>query len=58
MRVLGYDGPFPGGPHEFMAADGKPPVRVPNPHGSDISVDLLSRILRKAKIDRNKWIAA
>ncbi len=58
MRALGYEGPFQGGSHQFMAASGKAPVRVPNPHVSDISVDLLSRILRDAKIDREKWIEA
>lgn len=58
MRALGYDGPFRGGRHDYMSAKGKPSVRVPNPHGSDISTDLLSRILRDANIDRDKWIAA
>ncbi len=56
LSGLGYDGPYPGGRHEFMAAQGKRPIRVPNPHGGqDISVDLLSRILREAGIDRDEW---
>jgi predicted RNA binding protein YcfA (HicA-like mRNA interferase family) len=56
LRMRGYDGPYPGGKHEFMAAQGKPPIRVPNPHsGQDISVDLLSRILREAGIERDAW---
>lgn len=59
LRALGYDGPYPGGRHEFMAVQGKPPIRVPNPHsGQDISVDLLARILRDAGIDREVWTRA
>ena len=54
LKALGYDGPFVGGKHEFMAAKGKLPIRVPNPHsGREISVDLLARILRDAGIDRD-----
>ena len=59
MRVLGYDGPFPAAGHEVMTKPGRGPIHVPNPHtGQDISVDLLSRILRVARIDREDWIKA
>ena len=55
LRALGYDGPYPGGRHEFMAAKGKRPVRLPNPHQGDIGVGLLAKILRDAGIDREAW---
>jgi len=55
LRKLGYDGPKAGGKHEFMSAPGKANIRVPNPHRGDISVDLLSRVLRDAEIDRDEW---
>jgi predicted RNA binding protein YcfA (HicA-like mRNA interferase family) len=58
LLALGYDGPFAGGKHQFMATKGKPAVRIPNPHKGDISVDLLAKILRDAGIDRDKWIKA
>jgi predicted RNA binding protein YcfA (HicA-like mRNA interferase family) len=58
LRALGYDGPYPGGRHQFMAAKGKRPVRIPNPHQGDISVDLLARILRDAAIERDAWSKA
>ena len=59
LRALGYDGPWAGGKHEFMAAPNRPPIRVPNPHsGQDISVDLLARILSAASITRDAWINA
>jgi hypothetical protein len=30
-------------------------VRIPNPHGRDIGVALLTRILRQAGISREEW---
>jgi predicted RNA binding protein YcfA (HicA-like mRNA interferase family) len=30
-------------------------VTIPNPHEADISVDLLTRILRQAGISRDEW---
>jgi hypothetical protein len=30
-------------------------VTVPNPHGRDIGVDLLSRVLRQAGVSRKEW---
>ena len=52
---LDFEGPYPGGSHEYMARRGVY-VRIPNPHhGEEISVRLLSRILRDAKISREEW---
>jgi predicted RNA binding protein YcfA (HicA-like mRNA interferase family) len=51
LRELGFEGPFSGGKHQFMIkADVT--LRIPNPHQSDISKELLSRILRQAGIPR------
>jgi predicted RNA binding protein YcfA (HicA-like mRNA interferase family) len=58
LKNLGYDGPFAGARHQVMSALGKPNIVVPNPHRADIGVDLLSRILRDANIDREDWIRA
>jgi hypothetical protein len=30
-------------------------VTVPNPHGRDIGLDLMSRVLRQAGVSRNDW---
>ncbi len=30
-------------------------LRLPNPHRGDIGMELLSRILRQARIDRETW---
>jgi hypothetical protein len=50
-------GPFPGKRHQHMKRDATL-VLIPNPHGGEISVDLLSEILRKARISREEWFSA
>ena len=54
LRILGFEGPFSGGRHQFVAK-GEVTVRIPNPHQSDIGVELLIRILRQAKVSRQVW---
>jgi predicted RNA binding protein YcfA (HicA-like mRNA interferase family) len=56
LRELGFEGPFTGGRHEFMVR-GSIRLILPNPHRQEISVDLLSRILRQAGIERDEWSA-
>ena len=55
MSRLGFVGPYPGADHEYMSR-GLLEVRIPNPHGGDISVDLLQRILKRAGISREEWL--
>lgn len=55
FRELGFDGPFSGGRHQFMSRR-ELDIFIPNPHEGDISVDLLSRILRQAEISREEWM--
>jgi predicted RNA binding protein YcfA (HicA-like mRNA interferase family) len=45
LKELGFQGPYEGGRHQFMIR-GQLKLRIPNPHGSDIGRDLLSKILR------------
>lgn len=54
LRALGFEGPYSGGKHQFMVR-GQLTLRLPNPHQSDISKDLLARILRQAGITREVW---
>ncbi len=54
LREVGYDGPYSGGRHQFMVR-GTNRVRIPNPHTGDIGKNLLSQILREARIDRAEW---
>jgi len=54
LRLLGFEGPFIGGRHEFMLR-GTPRLILPNPHRSDIGVDLLTQLLRQAGVTREEW---
>ncbi len=54
LKAIGFDGPFPGGRHEFMVR-GNLRLILPNPHRSVISPGLLARILRQASVTRKEW---
>jgi len=54
FRKLGFDGPYSGGRHLFMVKE-KLKVRIPNPHGKDISKYLIVEILRQAGIPHEEW---
>lgn len=54
---LGWEGPIHRGDHPFMRK-GDLLVKIPNPHRSDASPDLISKILRQADISREDWLNA
>jgi predicted RNA binding protein YcfA (HicA-like mRNA interferase family) len=53
LRELGFEGPYAGGRHPQMRRN-EVTVIIPNPHEGDISVGLLSRLLRQAGISREE----
>ncbi len=57
LVVLGFDGPYAGGWYEFLLR-GDMRLILPNPHRGEISVDLLTRLLRQARITREAWDSA
>jgi predicted RNA binding protein YcfA (HicA-like mRNA interferase family) len=54
LRKAGFDGPYSGGKHQFMIRNNIT-LRIPNPHQSDIGIELLSRLLKQANISREEW---
>jgi predicted RNA binding protein YcfA (HicA-like mRNA interferase family) len=54
LKKAGFEGPFPGGRHEFLVK-GQLRLTLPNPHQGEISRELLARILRQANISREEW---
>jgi predicted RNA binding protein YcfA (HicA-like mRNA interferase family) len=54
LRILGFEGPYSGGKHQFMIK-GETTLRIPNPHTGDIGKELLARILKQGRIDRETW---
>ena len=54
LRKFGFEGPRQEGKHPYMVK-GNLIITIPNPHKKDLSVDLLTRILRQAEIEREAW---
>jgi predicted RNA binding protein YcfA (HicA-like mRNA interferase family) len=54
LKALGFDGPYPGGKHQWMRK-GTIRIIVPNPHAGDIDPGLIRRILRQAGIAVEDW---
>ena len=54
LKKAGFEGPFAGGKHEFLVR-GELRLVLPNPHQSEISKELLSRLLKQAGISRKDW---
>jgi predicted RNA binding protein YcfA (HicA-like mRNA interferase family) len=55
LQKLGFEGPYSGGKHPFMRK-GDLILTIPNPHKNSIGVDLLTRILKQARISREEWL--
>ena len=54
LKQTGFTGPYAGGKHQFMIRD-KLRLTLPNPHQSDIGVNLLAKILKQAGISKVEW---
>jgi len=54
LGELSFEGPYQGGKHPYMIKGGIV-LTIPNPHRGEISVDLLSRILKRGNISRADW---
>jgi len=55
LRTLGFEGPFPGGKHDYMKR-GNFRLTIPNPHGKDLSPTFVKEILRQGDISVDEWI--
>ena len=55
LRAHGFEGPLEGGKHPYMIRNDVV-VTIPNRHRSDISTDLLQKILQRAGITREDWL--
>ena len=54
LRQAGFEGPYAGGKHEFLVK-GEIRLILPNLHQSEISKELLARVLRQANVSRAEW---
>ncbi len=56
LRNLGFDGPFVATRHQYMLRESEK-IFVPNPHGKDIGVPLLRRIIKQLNIAVEEFIS-
>jgi predicted RNA binding protein YcfA (HicA-like mRNA interferase family) len=57
LKKLGFEGPFPGGKHQWMRRGGLR-LTIPNPHVGAIDPGLIRRILRQSGIGIDEWTKA
>jgi len=57
LGKLGFAGPFSGGKHSYMKRGGYRQI-IPNPHGKQISSELVKEILKQASISPDEWLSA
>ncbi|MBI4674850.1 MAG: type II toxin-antitoxin system HicA family toxin [Chloroflexi bacterium] len=56
LRVLGYEGPFPGGRHVLMIhRTTRKVIPIPMHKGKDIKVGLIRSIIREVEITLDEW---
>jgi len=55
LKKFGFNGPYQGGKHPYMVK-GNLVLTLPNPHRKEVGIDLLTRILRQANIDKERWV--
>ena len=56
LRKFGFSGPFSGGNHSYMKKSRYRQI-IPNPHGKDISSELIREILRQTNISLSDWLS-
>jgi len=49
LRKLGFSGPYPAARHEYMER-GEEKIFIPNPHGKDIGLPIIKKIIQQLKI--------
>lgn len=54
--MLGFEGPYSGGRHQFMQKNDLT-LTIPNPHNDDISKEFLLKILKQANIKLETWLS-
>lgn len=56
LRKFGFAGPFSGGKHSYMKRGAYRQI-IPNPHGKEISSELVKEIMKQANISVDDWLA-
>ncbi|MBZ1348548.1 MAG: type II toxin-antitoxin system HicA family toxin [Candidatus Nealsonbacteria bacterium] len=55
LRKLGFSGPYSATRHEYMKR-GSEKIFAPNPHGKDIGLPIVKKIIRQLKISNQEFL--
>jgi len=55
LRKLGFSGPYPATRHSYMKR-GKEKIFIPNPHGKDIGLPIIKKIIRQLKLSNQDFL--
>lgn len=55
LRELGFSGPYPATRHEYMKR-GREKIFIPNPHGKDIGIPIIKRIIQQLGISNQEFL--
>ncbi len=55
LRKLGFLGPFPAARHEYMKRNGEK-IFIPNPHGKDIGLPIIKKIIQQLRISHQEFL--
>ena len=55
LKKLNFEGPYTATRHEYMIKDAQK-IFLPNPHGKDIGVPLIRRIVKQIDVSRKDFL--
>ena len=55
LRKLGFSGPYPATRHEYMKR-GSEKIFIPNPHGKDIGLPIIKKIIGQLRISNQEFL--
>ncbi|MCD6233062.1 type II toxin-antitoxin system HicA family toxin [bacterium] len=55
LRNLGFSGPYPAARHGYMKR-GSEKIFIPNPHGKDIGLPIIKKIVRQLKVSSREFL--
>ncbi len=55
LKEVGFSGPFPSARHEYMKRDNIK-IFIPNPHGKDIGLPIIKKIINQLKLSNQEFL--
>lgn len=55
LRRFGFLGPYPAAQHEYMKL-GREKIFIPNPHGKDIGLPIIKKIIQQLNISNQEFL--